>query len=122
VVRPLCPGCFSSSVVPVPHGAEPRSSDWLETVDGFGALWDAFDNWQCLVCGERWPHIESVVARTLGTGRPSNDLAREALSSIATRCRLIGLTTQETGAMDRSACRGDLAGEDREPLGPGCHA
>jgi hypothetical protein len=75
VARPLCPGCFSSSVVPVPHGAEPRSSDWLETVDGFGALWDAFDDWQCLVCGERWPHVESVVARNLGTGRPSNDLA-----------------------------------------------
>jgi hypothetical protein len=63
VATPLCPGCFSSSVFPVPHGAEPRSSDWPETVDGFGALWDAFDDWQCSVCGERWPHVESVIAR-----------------------------------------------------------
>jgi hypothetical protein len=65
VARPLCPGCFSSSVVSVPHGADPYSSDRREKVDGFGALWDAFDDWKCLVCGERWPNIESVVSRNV---------------------------------------------------------
>ena len=78
-----CPRCGSDSVVPARSG---NASDYVfQLRDGSApaARADAFDEWLCLSCGQRWPHETSYARATADPGVASDVAIPDDLLALA---------------------------------------
>src|SRR5262245_9776022 len=70
-----CPRCGSELVVPARSGDASEYVFQLRDGSAPAARADAFDEWLCTSCGQRWPHETLYARSTAETGGPSSDAA-----------------------------------------------
>src|SRR5262245_14016000 len=70
-----CPRCGSELVVPARSGDASEYVFQLRDGSAPAARADAFDEWLCTSCGQRWPYETLYARSTAETGGPSSDAA-----------------------------------------------